>query len=89
MKIFFGSTYKIIPPLFRRYKIFIISGLTKSDKKPKIFSMILAKFTDNISYSNIFNYLNINYGFKPRIILGDLEKSLTLAIKEYNKIVKI
>ena len=51
------TTFNIIPSNFRTYKLFIISGITKSDKKPKIFSMILTKYTDNHSYGEIFDYL--------------------------------
>ena len=48
--------------------------------------MILTKYTDNIAYSNKFNYLNINNGLKPKIIHTDFENSLTLAIKENKNI---
>ena len=43
--------------------------------------MILTRYIDNITYSKIFDYLNVNYGFQPKIIHSDFEKAITLAIK--------
>ena len=82
VEFFVDVIFKIIPVQFRPYKLFIITGITKTEKKPKLFTMIMTKFTDNITYSHIFYYLFLNYGFKPKIIHSDYEASLALAIKE-------
>ena len=83
---FADTTFKIIPSGFRPYKLFIISGIAKIDKKPKIYSMILTKYTDNISYGKIFDYLFENTGFKPKILHTDFEISLSHAIKQNKNI---
>ena len=77
---FVDTTFKIIPSLYRPYKLFIICGISIKDKSPKIITMVLTKYTDNISYSKIFDYLYTNYNFKPKIIHSDFESSLTQAI---------
>ena len=79
---FVDTTFKIIPSRFRHYKLFVICGISIEDKIPKIFSMVLTKYTDNISYSKIFDYLYNNYNFKPKIIHNDFESSLSQAINE-------
>jgi len=86
VEFFMDTTFKIIPVEFRPYKLFIISGIIKIEKKPKIFSMIMTKFTDNITYSHIFDYLFLNFGFKPKLIHSDYEASLALAINENKNI---
>ena len=45
--------------------------------------MIMTKYTDNITYSHIFDYdyLFLNYSFKPKIIHSDYEALLALVIK--------
>ena len=48
--------------------------------------MIMTKYTDNITYSHIFDYLFLNYSFKPKIIHSNYETSLALAIKENKNI---
>ena len=85
---FVDTAFKIIPSRFRPYKLFVICGISIEDKIPKIFSMVLTKYTDNISYSNIFDYLFINYNFKPKIIHIDFESSLSQAINENENINK-
>ena len=82
VEFFVDTTFKIIPVQLRPYKLFIITGITKTEKKPKLFTMIMTKYTDNITYSHIFDYLFINFGFKPKIIHSDYEASLSLAINE-------
>ena len=55
-------------------------------KLKKIISMILTKYTDNISYGKIFDYLFENTGFKPKILHTDFEISLSHAIKQNKNI---
>ncbi len=72
---FVDTTFIIIPSWYRPYKLFVICGISIEDKISKIISMVLTKYTDNISYSKIFDYLYTNYNFL-------LESSLTQAINE-------
>ena len=57
VEFFVDVTFKIIPVQFRPYKLFIITGISKTDNKPKLITMIMTKYTDNITYSHIFDYL--------------------------------
>ena len=83
---FADTTFKVIYSAIRPYKIFIISSITKSDKKTKIFSVIHTKYTDHKSYGKIFDYLYENARFRPKILHTDFENSLTLAIKQNKNI---
>ena len=85
---FVDTTFKIIPSKYRPYKLFVICGICVDDKIPKIFSMVLTKYTDNILYSKIFDYLYTNYNFQPKIIHSDFESSLIQAINENENINK-
>ncbi len=79
---FVDTTFIIIPSWYRPYKLFVICGISIEDKIPKIISMVLTKYTDNILYSKIFDYLYSNYNFLPKIIHSDFESSLTQVINE-------
>ena len=79
---FADTTFKIIPAKLRPYKLFVISGIPKSTNIPKIFTLILTKYSDHITYGKIFDYLFVNYEFKPKILHTDFENALSLALKE-------
>ena len=85
---FVGTTFKITPSRYRQYKLFVIYGICIDDKIPKIFSMVLTKYTDNISYSKIFDFLYTNYNFQPKIIHSEIEYSITQEINENENINK-
>ena len=80
---FIDITFKIIPPKFRPYKLFVLSGIKKNDNIPYLLAFILIKYLDNISYERIFHYLYENYEFQPKIIHSDFEKAIQIAIKNY------
>lgn len=77
---FFDSTFKIIPSLFRPYKLFIISGLKKEEKKTFPILFVLIKYLDFESYDRLFTYLHINFEFEPKIVHSDFELALRKAI---------
>ena len=79
---FADTTFKIIPAKLRPYKLFVISGIPKSTNIPKIFTLILTKYSDHITYGKMFDYLFVNYEFKPKILHTDFENALSLALKE-------
>ena len=81
VNIFFDATFKIVPAKFRPYKLFVIIGLPKKENKPKVFTMILTKYLDQISYSKIFTYLFENHNFNPKILHSDYENAIAVAIK--------
>ena len=79
---FLDITFKIIPKVFRPYKLLIISGISNNNENPQLMCFILLKYMDELSYNKIFNYLYENFNFKPMIIHTDFEKSLISSIKK-------
>ena len=77
---FLVITFKIITKKYHPYKLLIISGIVNNNT-PKMLSLILLKYLEYLSYDKIFNYIHDNYGFSPKIIHTDFEKSLHLAIE--------
>ena len=56
VEFFIDVTFKIIPVQFRPHKLFIIAGINKTEKKPKLFSMILTKI---YRYYVLFTYIRL------------------------------
>ena len=57
-------------------------------KKSLLIGFIIYKYSDDISYNKIFEYLQELYGFNPLIIHSDFENGISLAIltnKIFNK----
>lgn len=84
---YIDSTFKIIPPQYRPYKLLVIAGLPIQQKNPFLLCFILIKYLDIEAYDKLLSYLNENFNFKPKIIMTDFEKALSSAIKK-NKITK-
>ena len=78
---FLDNTFKIIPPHFRPYKLFIISALPLEAKKPELVCFILIKYNDEMAYDKIFSYLHENFNFTPKIIMSDFEKAIHSGLK--------
>ena len=85
---FLDVTFKIIPKKYLNYKMMIISTINKNYNTTKICCFIALKFTDTLSYIRIFEYLNKNFNFNPKIIHIDYENSLRLALKKDNIFIK-
>ena len=81
-EIFMDITFKVIPKIYRPYKLLIIAAITKTSNVPKQLIFILLKSLNEETYSRIFGYLNLNYNFKPSIIHSDFEKAIHAAIKK-------
>ena len=86
-QIFIDSTFKIIPPKFRPYKLTVIAGIANNTNIPNILAFILIKYLDEIAYDKILNFLNEFFYFKPKFIMSDFEAALAAAIKK-NKVTK-
>jgi hypothetical protein len=52
---FIDMTYKIIPKIFKKYKLMTISGVDNNTNNSYINALILLKYEDNISF-----YKNLN-----------------------------
>ena len=61
-----------------------ISCINKKNNTTKICCFIALKYTDTNSYNNIFQYLNNNFKFNPKIAHIDYENSLRLALEAKN-----
>ena len=81
MNFFLDSTYKIIPPHFRPYKLGVLAGIPKKSDNPKLLCFILIKYNDEIAYSRIITYLYENFNFLPKLFMTDFEGAMISAIK--------
>ena len=59
-----------------------IAGIPFKTKTPQLICFVLLKYLDSISYEKIFNYLHLNFNFKPNIIHTDYEKALKETINK-------
>ena len=75
-----------MPVKFRPYKLFLLSCITNKGKKPKILTLVLTKYIDNISYNRIFNFLYESHGFKPKIVHSGFEQAIEKALNENKNI---
>ena len=81
---FIDSTFKIIPPQYRPYKLLEYSGIPKKEENPTLICFILIKFFDENAYARLFNFLIENYNFKPKFLMTDFDGTLKAAIKKNN-----
>jgi len=66
--IFLDITFKIIPKIWRSYKLFTISTIDNKENKTILIGFVLFKFMNNESYRLILKILNENFDFNPKII---------------------
>ena len=80
---YFGdTTYRAIPPTFKRFKLYIISGFNIIEKHIRLQAYILIKNETEETYFNMFNLLKQNHGFNPKIYTTDFNRSSTKALKK-------
>lgn len=79
---FIDVTFKIIPKIYRPYKLMTITSINYQENKTVLICFILLKFLNKISYYKILQYLHENLSFNPTIIHIDYECSLAAAIKD-------
>ena len=82
MQFFGDATYRCVPPTFRRYRLYIISGLNLNLLNTKILAYILLPNETEITYEAMFEILKKNYGFNPYIFTSDFNKASNKAIKK-------
>lgn len=81
---FIDITFKIIPKIFRPYKLLSIATIDFNNNKSLLIGFILFLYKDYKSFIKIFEYLNSNFNFNPLIIHSDYELGIDLALKESN-----
>ena len=65
---FKDCTYYTIPRNNNQFKLFIIIGYNHEEKKTHLGALILIKNENIETFTAIFNYLDKNFGFKPKCI---------------------
>ena len=80
---FFGeATYRCIPPTFRTYRLYILSGFNLIIKKTMILAFILILNETIITYKEMFKNLKNIFGFNPRLFNMDFNKAECVALKK-------
>ena len=80
---YFGdATYRCLPPTFRNYKLYIISGFNLIEKRTRILSYILLPNETEQTYLQLFERLKNDYGFYPKIFTMDFHKPSSKALKK-------
>ena len=80
--IFCDPTYRCLPPTFRNYKLYIISGFKLIEKRTRILSYILLPNETEQTYTQLFERLKNDYGFFPKIFTMDFHKPSSKALKK-------
>ena len=81
---FFGdSTYRCVPPTFRNYKLYIISGYNLKIKRTRLIAYALIPNEAKVPFLILFNNLKEKFEFNPKIFTFDFQKSSAAAIKKY------
>ena len=71
MQYFSDTTYYVIPPYNKSYKLWILLTFNKKFMKTLLCCMALIKNENKETITKIFVYLNLKYNFKPNIISMD------------------
>ena len=80
---YFGdATYRCVPPTFRKYRLYIISGFDLTKLKTKLLTYILIPNETKETYFKMFQILKENYGFNPYIFTSDFNKASNIALKK-------
>lgn len=73
---FIDITYKIVPLIFKPYKLLTIKGFNISEKQSVLCALTFIKYEDEISMFYVFKYLHDFYNFNPSIVNIDFSMSL-------------
>ena len=78
---FFDITFKIIPDVYKPYKVMTLSAINYKDRIPLLVCLIFFSYMDSISYYNIFKYLNFELALNKVIDKIDFVKNKIIHIK--------
>ena len=80
---FFGdSTFRCVPPTFRNFKLYIISGFNLNIKRARLLVYALIPNETERTFSVLFENLKEKFGFNPKLYTSDFQKSSTKALKK-------
>ena len=80
---YFGdATFRCVPPTFRYYILYIISGFNLIIKSTRLLVYILIPNETEKTYLEMFQYLNNNFGFEPKLFTMDFNKASSKALKK-------
>ena len=80
---YFGdATFRCVPPSFRTYRLYVISGFNILNKRTKILSYILIPNETEMTYLEMFKNLKNKFGFQPRFFTMDFNKASCKALKK-------
>ena len=80
---YFGdSTFRCVPPTFRNFKLYIISGFNLNIKRVRLVVYALIPNETERTFSILFESLKEKFGFNPKIYTSDFQKSSTKALKK-------
>ena len=84
---YFGdATFRCVPPTFRYYILYVISGFNLIIKSTRLLVYILIPNETEKTYLEMFQYLNNNFGFEPKLFTMDFNKASSKAIKKFIQI---
>ena len=80
---YFGdSTIRCVPPTFRNFKLYIISGFNLNIKRVRLVVYALIPNETERTFSILFESLKEKFAFNPKIYTSDFQKSSTKALKK-------
>ena len=80
---FFGdATYRCVPPSFRSYRLYVISGFNMIIKRTRILSYALIQNETEKTFNVLFSNLKNKFGFNPKLFNIDFNKASCKAIKK-------
>ena len=78
---FLDITFKLIPDVYKPYKVMTLSAINYKDRIPLLVCLIFFRYMDSISYYNIFKYLNFELALNKVIDKIDFVKNKIIHIK--------
>ena len=80
---YFGdATFRCVPPSFRTYRLYVISGFNILNKRTKILSYILIPNETEMTYLEMFKNLKNKFEFQQRFFTMDFNKASCKALKK-------
>lgn len=79
---FMDCTYYAIPRNNNEFKLLLLIGYNKSEKKTYLGAIVLIKNENKETFLSIFNYLEIKYNFNPKCINIDCSQAEIISIKK-------
>lgn len=80
---YFGdTTFRYVPTTFRHHRLYETSGFNLIIKLTRLLVYILIPNQTEKTYLEMFQYLNNNFGFEPKLFTMDFNKASSKALKK-------